>query len=77
MLLRRIIKYAESENLRVEIRHGDTTTTAKKKIVENPPDVLITTPESLAVILTSMKMLEALNSLEWIVVDEVHELVLK
>jgi ATP-dependent Lhr-like helicase len=74
-VLRRIIKYAESENLRVEIRHGDTTTTAKKKIVENPPDVLITTPESLAVILTSMKMLEALNSLEWIVVDEVHELV--
>ena len=74
-VLRRIIKYAESENLRVEIRHGDTTTTAKKKIVENPPDILITTPESLAVILTSMKMLEALNSLEWIVVDEVHELV--
>lgn len=74
-VLRRIVKYAESENLRVEIRHGDTTNTAKKKIIENPPDILITTPESLAVILTSMKMLEALNSLEWIVVDEVHELV--
>ena len=30
-VLRRIVKYAESENLRVEIRHGDTTNTAKKK----------------------------------------------
>ncbi|HEX2558336.1 MAG TPA: DEAD/DEAH box helicase, partial [Nitrososphaera sp.] len=74
-VLRRIIKYAESEGLRVEIRHGDTTTLAKKKIVENPPDVLITTPESLAVVLTSEKMLAALKDLQWVIVDEVHELV--
>src|SRR5919197_544358 len=74
-VLRRIIKYAESENLRIQIRHGDTTAIAKKKIVENPPDILITTPESLAVILTSEKILEALHSIEWIIVDEIHELV--
>ncbi|MFL6362646.1 MAG: DEAD/DEAH box helicase, partial [Nitrososphaeraceae archaeon] len=74
-VLRRIIKYAESENLRIQIRHGDTTAIAKKKIIENPPDILITTPESLAVILTSEKMLEALHSLEWIIVDEIHELI--
>src|SRR5437867_10389625 len=52
-VFRRIVRYAESENLRVEIRHGDTTTKAKKKIVESPPDILITTPESLAVVLSS------------------------
>ncbi len=74
-VLRRIIKYAESENLRIQIRHGDTTVLAKKKIVEDPPDILITTPESLAVILTSEKMLDALSSLEWIIVDEIHELI--
>jgi ATP-dependent Lhr-like helicase len=74
-VFRRIIKYAESENLRIQIRHGDTTVLAKKKIVENPPDILITTPESLAVILTSEKMLDALSSLEWIIVDEIHELI--
>src|SRR5919199_865897 len=74
-VLRRIIKYAESENLRIQIRHGDTTTLAKKKIVEDPPDILITTPESLAVILTIEKMLDALRSLEWIIVDEIHELI--
>lgn len=74
-VLRRIVKYAESEGLRVEIRHGDTTAAAKKKIVDNPPDVLITTPESLAVVLTSEKMLAALKGLEYVIVDEVHELV--
>jgi ATP-dependent helicase Lhr and Lhr-like helicase len=74
-VLRRIIKYAESENLRIQIRHGDTTTLAKKKILENPPDILITTPESLAVILTIEKMLDALCNLEWIIVDEIHELI--
>lgn len=74
-VLRRIVKYAESEGLRVEIRHGDTTAAAKRKIVDNPPDVLITTPESLAVVLTSDKMLAALKGLQYIIVDEVHELV--
>src|SRR5207253_9112162 len=65
----------ESENLRVEIRHGDTTTKAKKKIIESPPDILITTPESLGVVLSSERMLLALQNLEWIIVDEVHELI--
>ena len=74
-VMRRIVKYAESDGLRVMIRHGDTTTAVRKKIVEEPPDVLITTPESLAVILTSEKMLAALRELQWVIVDEVHELV--
>src|ERR671932_2011589 len=74
-VLRRIVKYAQSEGLRVEIRHGDTTVLARKKIVENPPDILITTPESLAIFLTSEKMLDALSTLEWIIVDEIHELI--
>ncbi|NOJ26731.1 MAG: Lhr helicase [Nitrososphaera sp.] len=74
-VLRRIVHYAQSDGLRVEIRHGDTTTAARKKIVDNPPDVLITTPESLAVVLTNEKMLAALRALQFIIVDEVHELV--
>jgi ATP-dependent Lhr-like helicase len=70
-----VIKYAESEGLRVLIRHGDTTVSARKKIVDSPPDILITTPESLAVVLTNEKMLAALQDLQWAIVDEVHELV--
>ena len=73
-VFRRITKYAHANELSIEIRHGDTTQTARRKITENPPDVLITTPETLVILLTQKKMLDALSELEWIVIDEVHEL---
>jgi ATP-dependent helicase Lhr and Lhr-like helicase len=73
-VFRRITKYAHNYNLSIEIRHGDTTQTARRKITENPPDILITTPETLVILLTQIKMLNALSDLEWIIIDEVHEL---
>ena len=73
-VFRRITKYAQENELSIEIRHGDTTQKDRKKITENPPDVLITTPETLVILLTQKKMLDALSDLEWIIIDEVHEL---
>ena len=73
-VFRRIIKYAESEHLTVQIRHGDTSARDKRKIITSPPDVLITTPESLAIILVNEKLLNHLTNLQWVVIDEVHEL---
>ncbi|WP_428325041.1 DEAD/DEAH box helicase [Nitrosopumilus sp.] len=73
-VFRRITKYAHQSELTIEIRHGDTTQKDRKKISENPPDVLITTPETLVILLTQTKYLDALSDLEWIIVDEVHEL---
>ena len=73
-VFRRITKYAHENDLTLEIRHGDTTQKNRKKINENPPDVLITTPETLIILLTQIKMLNALSDLEWIIIDEVHEL---
>ena len=73
-VFRRITKYAHYNELSIEIRHGDTTQKERKKISENPPDILITTPETLVILLTQQKMLSALSELEWIVIDEVHEL---
>jgi len=73
-VFRRIIRYAENDGISIEIRHGDTPQTTRKKITNSPPDVLITTPETLVILLTQRKMLDALSELEWIVVDEVHEL---
>jgi ATP-dependent helicase Lhr and Lhr-like helicase len=74
-VLRRIVKYAEEDNLRVEIRHGDTNTKTRKRIANDPPEILITTPESLGAILTNQKMLFALQGLEWVIIDEIHELI--
>jgi ATP-dependent Lhr-like helicase len=73
-VFRRIIRYAQSDGLSIEIRHGDTTRAARRRITLNPPDVLITTPETLVILLTQKAALEALSELEWVVIDEVHEL---
>ncbi len=73
-VFRRITKYAHANELTIEIRHGDTSQKDRKKIVVNPPDILITTPETLVILLTQTNMLTALSDLEWIVIDEVHEL---
>lgn len=73
-IFRRIVRYAENDGLSIEIRHGDTPQSTRKKISNSPPDILITTPETLVILLTQKKMLDALSELEWIVIDEVHEL---
>jgi len=74
-VLRRIINYAKKRNLDAQIRHGDTTRTAREKLVKKPPHILITTPESLGIILTHQKFKSYLKHLRWVIVDEVHELI--
>jgi ATP-dependent Lhr-like helicase len=73
-VFKRIIRYAEIEGLTIEIRHGDTPQNIRKKITALPPDILITTPETLVILLTQEKMLNALDELEWIIIDEIHDL---
>jgi ATP-dependent Lhr-like helicase len=73
-VFKRIIKYAESDGLTIEIRHGDTSQSARKRITESPPDILIITPETLVILLTQEKMLKALSKLEWVIIDEIHDL---
>jgi len=73
-VFRRITDYAHQDGLEIEIRHGDTPQSTRKKISDSPPDVLITTPETLVILLTQEKMLSALSELEWLVIDEIHEL---
>jgi ATP-dependent Lhr-like helicase len=53
------------------IRTGDTPPEERQRMRRNPPDILITTPESLYLILTSAAR-EVLHSVRWVIVDEVH-----
>ncbi len=57
----------------VGIRSGDTPADERRRLVRNPPDVLITTPESLYLMLTS-KARETLTSVQWVIIDEIHAL---
>ncbi len=61
-------------SIRVAVRTGDTSASEKSKMLKHPPHILITTPESLAIILTSIKFSELLKNVEWFIADEVHAL---
>jgi ATP-dependent helicase Lhr and Lhr-like helicase len=60
--------------IRVASRTGDTTPYEKSKMVKKPPHILITTPESLAIVLSSFKFVDLLKDVQWCIVDEVHAL---
>lgn len=60
--------------IRVSVRTGDTTQSEKSKMLSKPPHILITTPESLAIMLCSPKFREHLRGVEWCIVDEIHAL---
>jgi ATP-dependent Lhr-like helicase len=60
--------------IRVGVRTGDTTATEKSRMLKHTPHILITTPESLAIMLNSPKFKEKLQGVQWVMVDEVHAL---
>jgi len=60
--------------IRALVRTGDTTAYEKSKMLRHPPHILITTPESLAIVLTTIKFREKLRDVQWVIVDEIHSL---
>ncbi|HEV2140433.1 MAG TPA: DEAD/DEAH box helicase, partial [Candidatus Dormibacteraeota bacterium] len=58
-------------DISVAIRTGDTPAEARRSMERHPPDILITTPESLFLILTSAAR-KMLASVRWLIVDEIH-----
>ena len=73
-LLRRLEEMGRDLDVKIQVRHGDTPTSARSQQARSPPDLLITTPETLQSILVGKRMREHLRSVRWVVVDEVHEL---
>ncbi|TMB55081.1 MAG: DEAD/DEAH box helicase, partial [Chloroflexi bacterium] len=61
----------ELPEVRVASRTGDTPADARRQLVRDPPEILVTTPESLYLLLTSQAR-EALRGVEQVIIDEVH-----
>ena len=61
-------------SVRHAIRHGDTDDAARRKMLEETPHILNTTPETLAILLNSPKFKRKLETVEYVVVDEIHSL---
>ena len=72
-----IKKYAQNAGIdlpdvRSEVRTGDTTQKKRAEMARRPPHILITTPESLYIILSTAKFREAFRTVKYVIVDEIH-----
>lgn len=61
-------------SIRVGVRSGDTTSSERAKLLKRPPHILVTTPESLYLLLTSDRGRKQLSKVRTVIVDEIHAL---
>ena len=64
----------ETVSIRHAIRHGDTDDTARQRMLEETPHILNTTPETLAILLNAPKFKKKLETVEYVIVDEIHSI---
>ena len=62
------------QQVRIGTRTGDTTQQERHRMLLKPPNILVTTPESLAILINSERFVEHFKGLEYIIIDEIHEL---
>ena len=73
-MLERLEWWCNNLDLKLAVRHGDTETRERMRQSRSPPDILITTPETLQALLFGWVISRHLQSIRWVVIDEVHEL---
>jgi len=73
-MLKRLTFWSQRLGISVEIRHGDTEMKIRRKQARQPPQMLVTTPETLQAILPGSQMRRHLKSVQYVIVDEVHAL---
>lgn len=71
---KRMMFWAEHLGITVEVRHGDTSQKQRSRQTRKPPQMLITTPETLQAILPSKGMRKHLEAVKWVIIDEIHDL---
>ena len=70
----RLDQRGEPVDIRHAIRHGDTSSSERQAMLETTPHILNTTPETLAILLNSPKFKRKLETVEYVIVDEIHSL---
>jgi len=70
----RLERMASLLGLTVGVRHGDTSQSERTKQTRDPPDILVTTPETLQILFMGSRLRAHLSYVQYVVVDEIHEL---
>src|SRR5437899_12083199 len=73
-MLERMQWWCKRFAIRLGVRHGDSSQAERTNLSLAPPEILITTPEALQILLIGRRIRESLATLIWLVVDEIHEL---
>ena len=73
-ILDRLSWWCSKLDIRLAVRHGDTSLRERSIQSRSPPEMLITTPETLQIVLLGRRLKRYLKAVRWVIVDEVHEL---
>ncbi len=73
-ILRRMEWWCSRLGFTVGVRHGDTTQSERRKQTLSPPDLLVTTPETLQAIYMGKRLREHLKQVRFVILDEIHDL---
>jgi ATP-dependent Lhr-like helicase len=73
-MLKRLAFWSQQLNITVDVRHGDTEMKIRRKQAKKPPQMLVTTPETLQAILPGSQMRRHLENVQTVIIDEVHDL---
>jgi len=73
-IMARMTWWCQELSIRIGVRHGDTGQAERRRQALSPPELLVTTPESLQALFLGYRLRESLRQIRFVIIDEIHDL---